>query len=284
MPYDPLKELKRVTDYYNQDPLQKRFSALITGETNSGKTYLLRTARFPVHIDSFDPDGTKCLSDLIRGEDNPNGQIVVDTSYETEDPFNPSAYAKWMKDTEIRLETGYFNLFGTYCLDSLTTFGQAVMNYEMGARAGEVPQHRKDYNPQKVQIENRIRQMMGLKCDFIVNGHLRENRVLKRIDKQDGIRFEEVTYRLYVTGLAVVTIPLLFSEIYVIQGKGTDPRRCILTDSLGEFLARSRLKRNGVLKAEEEPSIKEILKKVGYPSDDKPRLPKFEKEVIQEKK
>jgi hypothetical protein len=286
MPYDPLKELKRVTDYYNQDPLQKRFSALITGETNSGKTYLLRTARFPVHIDSFDPDGTKCLSDLIRSEDNPNGQIVADTSYETEDPYNPAAFAKWMKDTEIRLETGYYNLFGTYCLDSFTLFEDSIIGYGMGlkSRAGEVPQHRKDYNPAKVYAENYIKKMMNLTCDFIINGHLKKETRLISIDKQDGIRREETTFRLLTIGQAVITIPLLFSEIYVIQGKGMPPKRKIVTDASGEYLARSRLKRNGLLNVEEEPNIKAILKKAGYPSDDKPRLPKFEKEVIQEKK
>ena len=76
MPYDYKKELKQVKDYYNGDPLQKRFSALVTGETNAGKTFLLRTARKPVHIDSFDPGGTKCLRDLIK-----SGDIIADTQW-----------------------------------------------------------------------------------------------------------------------------------------------------------------------------------------------------------
>ena len=54
MAYDAAAELKRVQDFYKGDKLQKRFSALVTGETNAGKTFLLRTARRPVHIDSFD--------------------------------------------------------------------------------------------------------------------------------------------------------------------------------------------------------------------------------------
>lgn len=276
MPYDAMTELKRVKDYYDQDPMQKRFSAIITGETNTGKTYLLRTARFPIHIDSFDPGGTKCLEDLILSSKNSNGQIVADTSFETEDPFNPKVFAKWMKDTEIRLQTGYFEMFGTYCLDSLTTFGQAVIGYGMGManRAGEVPQHRKDYNPQKVYIENYIHKLMNLPCDFIVTGHLRENRKLIRVDNQSGVKFEEVTYRLYVTGQAVVTIPLLFDEIYVILGKGIPPKRKLITDSLGEYIARSRLKQKGKLDTEEEPNIKALLKKAGFSWEDKPRLPK----------
>ena len=69
MPYDALTELKRVKEYYNNDPLQKRFSAIICGETNTGKTYLLNTARFPIHIDSFDPGGTKCLDPWIKKGD-----------------------------------------------------------------------------------------------------------------------------------------------------------------------------------------------------------------------
>src|SRR4030042_1064469 len=99
MPYDAKAELEKVKKHYNNDPLQRRFSALVTGETNSGKTYLLRTCRKPIHIDSFDPGGTKGLRDLIE-----KGDVVVDTSYENEDPFSPTAYANWKKNNEVRLK------------------------------------------------------------------------------------------------------------------------------------------------------------------------------------
>lgn len=269
MAYDWKQELKKVKEHYSNDPMQKRFSAIITGETNAGKTYLLRTARFPVHIDSFDPGGTKCLDKWIK-----SGDIVADTTYETEDPFDPRIYAEWKKVNEIRLKVGYFDHFGTYCIDSLTTFAQAAMNYQLGLhnRAGEVPQHRHDYNPQKVEIENRIRRLMNLPCDFIITGHLRENRRLISIERSSGIRNEEVTYRLYVTGQAVVTIPLLFDELYVLTGSGTNPRRRLLIDSLGKYIARSRLKGSGKLNAEEEPDIRKLLKKAGLNWKDKDNL------------
>ena len=158
-----LKELKRVKDYYATDPLQKRFSALVTGETGSGKTFLLRTARFPIHIDSFDPGGTKSLRPWIE-----SGDIIADTRWENEDPYNPSVFKEWMRTTDIRVQQGYFKMFGTYALDSLSTFGDAAMNYQLAdpvtlgkkqepSRAGEMPQFRKDYNPQKVNIINRIK-------------------------------------------------------------------------------------------------------------------------------
>ena len=272
MPYDYKSELKKVKEYYNGDSLQKRFSALVTGETNAGKTYLLRSARFPVHIDSFDPGGTKCLRDLIK-----SGDIVADTQWEADDPFAPDKFAEWKKAIDIRLQIGYFKKFGTYCIDSATTWGIAVMNYQLASkgRAGEPPQHRHDYNPQKVEMVNYIHKLMRIPCDFILTGHLREIRKLVRVDPKTGINYEDIKYRFYTTGQAVITIPLLFDEIYVMtgqDGKGREPRREMLIDSLGEYVARSRLKANGKLDAVEPPHIKKLLRKIGLDWSDKPKL------------
>lgn len=272
MAYDYTEELKRVKSYYNGDQLQKRFSALVTGETNAGKTFLLRTARKPIHIDSFDPGGTKCLRDLIE-----KGDIVADTQWEADDPFKPDKFAEWMKAIDIRLKIGYFDHFGTYALDSATTWGDAVMNYQLAGRgqAGESPNWGKDYVPQKTYMQNYIKKLMRIPCDFILTGHLRENRKVLSIDPKTGITRDEVNYRFYTTGQAVVTIPLLFDEIYVItgtDGRGRAPERKMLIDSLGTYIARSRLKANGKLDAVEEPDIKKLLKKIGLDWSDKQRL------------
>ena len=117
MAYDKLAELKKVKAYYDQDALQKRFSALILGESGAGKTFILRTARRPIHIDSFDPGGTKCLRDLIN-----SGDVIADTQWEKEDPYNPKVFANWMRTIDIRLQTGYFEMFGTYSIDSASTW------------------------------------------------------------------------------------------------------------------------------------------------------------------
>ena len=275
MPYDAKKELERVKAYYERDPLQKRFSAIMSGPTNSGKTFLLRTARFPVHIDSFDPGGSKCLEPWIR-----KGDIVVDTTYESEDPFSPTAFAAWKKNTEIRLQTKYYDMFGTYALDSLPTFADAVMNDRLMSvdRAGETPMRNRDYMPQKTAIVNYIRKLMNLSCDFVLTAHLREIVEKETFDTSTGISTKIVIYRLLMTGQAVVTIPLLFDELYVLQGKGINPKRELLIDSLGTYLARSRLKKDGKLNAIEEPDIRKLLKKAGVPWEDKPKL----KEVMPE--
>lgn len=271
MPYDSKSELARVKKYYEGDPLQKRFSALITGETNAGKTFLLRTARKPIHIDSFDPGGTKCLIEYIK-----KGDIIADTTWEDDDPFKPDKFAEWMKTTDIRFQIDYFKQFGTYVIDSATTFGDAVMNYGLAGRdrAGEAPKWSHDYVPQKTYIVNYIRKLMRLPCDFILTGHLREVRKLINLDTKTGIAHEDIKYRFYTTGQAVVTIPLLFDEIYVLVGKeGRDgPKREMLIDSLGTYIARSRLKADGRLNAIEEPDIKKLLKKAWFDSSDKPKL------------
>ena len=271
MPYDYKKELAKVREYYAGDPLQKRFSALVTGETNAGKTFLLRTARKPIHVDSFDPGGTKCLKDLID-----SGDVIADTQWEADDPFNPDVFDKWKRAIDLRFEIDYFSHFGTYCIDSATTFGDVIMNSVLGNRnrAGEAPRRNQDYMPQKVDMSNYIKKLMRIPCDFIMTGHLREIKKLLHIDTKTGIAKEEVKYRFYTTGQAVVTIPLVFDEIYVKVGKeGRDgPKREMLLDSLGTYVARSRLKQDGKLNAVEPPDIKALLRKIGLDWKDKPKL------------
>lgn len=271
MPYDYKQELQKVRDYYKGDPLQKRFSALICGGIGAGKTYLLRTCRKPIHIDSFDPGGTKCLRDEIT-----KGEIVADTQWEADDPFNPDKFAKWMKATDIRFQTGYYDHFGTYALDSASTWGEAVMNYQLAgaSRAGEAPKWSHDYVPQKVFMVNYIRKLMSLPCDFILTGHLREIEELLSVDVKTGVQRKNVEYRFYTTGQAVLTIPLLFDEIYVLLGKEgrNGVEREMLIDSQGKYIARSRLRANGKLATTEPPDIKGLLKKIGLSWDDKPKL------------
>lgn len=272
MTYDYRNELEAVKKYYEGDPLQKRFSALICGPIGIGKTYLLSTCRFPVHIDSFDPGGTKCLRDLINA-----GWVVADTSYENEDPFAPSAWERWVRRTELRFEIGYFNYFGTYCLDSSTKWQDAAMNFQLksAGRVGQAPQHRHDYTPTKILMQNYTRKFMNIPCDYILTGHFRENEEILSIDRQTGIESKKVEYRYLTIGQAAVTIPLMFDEVYVMLAEATSSGtydRKFLLESQGTYIARSRLKANGKLNAIEPANIKALLKKIGLPYENKPKL------------
>lgn len=66
-------EAEKLATMYKEDPRQNSFTALVTGNLGSGKSFLLRTARKPVHIDSFDPGGTLGLKDYIA-----KGEIIPD--------------------------------------------------------------------------------------------------------------------------------------------------------------------------------------------------------------
>lgn len=271
MPYDYRNELKAVRNYYNGDPLQKRFSALVTGPIGVGKTFLARTCRMPLHIDSFDPGGSKGLREGIE-----KGFIIADTQWENDDPFHPDKFEKWMKAIDRRIMIGYFNHFGTYMLDSASTWGDAVMNYQLKGRnaAGESPKWSHDYVPQKTFMTNYIKKLMTLPCDFILTGHLREIEEILRVDTKTGITTKNVEYRFYTTGQAVLTIPLLFDELYVMTTKETAEglERYIMTEAQGKYIARSRLKANGKLDVLEPASIKGILRKIGLTWEDKPKL------------
>ena len=263
MPLDIQAEITKVRNYYESDKRQNTFNALVLGESGSGKTFLARTCRKPIHIDSFDPGGTKCLQDLII-----KGDIVADTRWESEDPLKPREFKNWKKEFEYRRSNGYFDHFGTYILDSATTWSDAIMNYLLAKDgiAGEAPRFTKDYTPQKIMIRNFIFQMCALPCDFILTGHL------KLVEDPD----KGTIFRFMTTGQGMVTIPLLFDEIYVMttKEKSSGVEYSLLTQSTRLYMARSRMSKNGLLDPVEKPDIKYILKKAGLPHEDKPSLMK----------
>ena len=246
-------EFAKLKTMYNENPKKGKINILLLGESGTGKTFLMRTAPKPVHIDSFDPGATDGLDKFIQ-----SGQVIVDNRWEDDQPWAPTKFVEWEKETERRIKIGYFDHIETYMLDSATTWSQAIMN-EILKRAGipgQAPRFTHDYGPQKVAINNWIRRLIQLPCNVVITGHLETKK-----DEVSG----KVLKRFMTTGQGSVVIPLLFGEIWVMDPKNTSSgvNYRILTKATGGDLARSRIAADGLLDQYEKPDLSGIMKKAG---------------------
>lgn len=230
----------------------KKANFLIGGNSGSGKTHLLQTARKPVWIHSFDPDGSLTIRDKVD-----NKSIIVDTRFENENPKDPKIFTLFDKVFDNMLHTKVFEQIGTYALDSATTLGDCVMYWVLKA-AGRIgqPPWENDYPQQMSRMSNIIRTMCSLPCDVILTCHL-------------SVEKDQISGRMHtvpiLTGKLREKIPILFSEQYcmVTEPTPTGTEYKLLTQPDGHYTAKTRLGTGGRLKKWEEPNITNILRKVG---------------------
>jgi len=265
MSLDIRKEMDEIRKLYAEDKTQDSFNLLLLGETGSGKTHLLQTARRPIHIDSFDIGGTK-LPSIRKGIEE--GWIIVDSRWEHEDPYKPSVVDAWQKEMDRRVQMGYFNALGTYCLDSMTSWTEAIMNRTLkkAGIAAHAPRFTHDYMPTKTDIRNFVSRLLKLSCDFILTGHL-------RADKDEVVG--TISMRLVTIGDLDIKLPSLFDEIWITQvkdgSKGSD--YSILTSPKGYYkTVRTRIG-SGKFEQFEKPNICDLLKKAGLPYQPKTLSP-----------
>jgi len=252
-------ELQRI---YASDNRGETFRGIIAGKQGSGKTTLALTCPAPVHIDSFDPGGTLVLKEAIEA-----GTILADVRFEGEDPDDPKMFKTYIASLDRRLRAGYFDHIGTYILDSLTTFGAAALNtvikerVNKGKHTSYVPQ-KDDWFPQMTYLSRCIRKIAALPCHVLLLAH---EKPIK--DKEGNL----LGYELLVTGNLQQLIPILFSELYILETKETPEgvKRALMTMSSGMHTAKSRLGRGGRFDKYEQPDIKHLLKKAGLPALDK---------------
>lgn len=263
------KQFQEISDLYNSQPQNKTLNALIYGEFGTGKTYLTKTCPAPIFIDSFDPGGAKGLQKEIK-----NGRVFVDTRWEREEGERDARlWYEWEKAFRERKKSGFFDHVGTYVLDSLTTASSSIMSAAMAKNAKNVPiselnisiPQLRDYQVQMAVIENIIKEITGLPCNFICTAHM------ETLKNEDGATIGKVPL---VTGKLAERLPALFDEVYVTQSKETSRgmEYSILTRNTGFFKARSRLAGNFPIDKNEPQDIKALLKKCGYPYADKELL------------
>jgi len=272
MSLDIRSEIESINSMYKTTSQQTAFRALIFGDVGTGKTKLITTCPRPIHVDSWDPGGTTTIRDQIE-----EGWIVADTRWELDDPDKPTKFAEFEKVFDKRRADGYFNYFGTYVLDSLTTFGDSAMNgllHRLG-RADGIPQSGKgsdnDYVKQQKLIEPLIRQMLNLPCHVIILAH-------PDFRQDEDTKAKSIGPKVF--GQLAQKLPLLFSEIYLSKTEQSQSglQYKLLTKQTGYYRCRSRLANKGQLAEYEDQNIKQILKKTGFNAEDKP-IPWLEKEV-----
>lgn len=264
------KRAEELQKMYQESPTTNCFNVIIHGNPKSGKTHMLKTCRKPVLIHSFDPGGADVLRDEIE-----KGEIIVDSRFENEDPYAPSAFRLWKDEFNSLKKEGFFNHVGTYVIDSMTTWAQVIMYDVIREAVKKAPNKRSmgsqpyenDWLPQMQYIENHMRMFLALPCDCILLGHS------ELPTDRDGNVIGDLG--LMVTGKLKKRLPALFSEIYYLRIKDfksgerellTQPDYC---DGC-KVMAGTRIGSGGKLNKYEKPDFKYLLNKVGMDASDKP--------------
>jgi len=270
---DKIQDLQ--TFYENMKGVDTNFSCLIMGLFGVGKTTFCCTGRLPVLIDSFDPRGTVVIeSDPKLRELREKGGIII-RPFWSEQSAKPVEYDRWEKAWQEDIKSGFLKNFGTYAIDSGTLHLQALVN-QYAKRRGRIDGQLQiqDYPVIYNILLDVIQLSSSQGCDFIYTGHL--------VDEVDevtkGIRSERDTFSKLKS-----RIPIMFTEKYVLRKKQTSKgvARELLTVDEGRFRASTQLGAQGKLLPIEVPNLKEILKKVGFPIEDKPFFPMISKTKTQ---
>lgn len=262
------KDVLESRNYYKEHSDRKRLSIILMGDPGSGKTMLSRTMIRPIHIDSFDRGATNNphLRDLID-----KGDIIVDSHFDTDDPLKPYAFELWCRKFRERVDNGYFNFFGTYILDSFSTWSESVMYAVLKKkdRLGEIPKFETDYTLQKGDILTWIRRIVNLPCDIMMTGHL------EHVEKADTVNSR---WRLATVGTAAIPIMMQFDEkwIAIVRTVAGRPEYKIITAPINQYMAATRLGDANVIRTEEEADIKKIRARAGWSTNDLPPLNSYE--------
>lgn len=247
---------------------------LIIGPHGEGKTYNIVNAPGPVLFHSFDQGGTECIPNHYIE----SGHVIIDNRFETDSPHTPVAYRAWEQEFLRLKRNGMFEHIGTYVIDSWTRFAQALMNEILKSRGRKPPEAKADlgkdpdivpemgdYNVHQKTLAMNLADITSLPCHTAVLAHL-------NVDK------DETTGKLFSSVMMdgkkfAQMVPTLFDEVYFASSKAKGPSEREYFYQLvpkGHFPARSRLRKDGILESTEPQNLREILRKAGYPYEDKP--------------
>ena len=167
---------------------------------------------------------------------------------------------------------GFFDHVGTYSLDSLTTWGDALMGFiqaEKG-RANTNP-YPEDYGLQQVLAKTAIKMIAGLPCNCVITAHISTMK-----DEVAG----NLISSMMIPGKAAIKLPIEFSELYILEAKsvmdiakGETTKRTLLTRNTGKYKAKTRMGRRGLFEMREPADLGALMRKAGYSTENKPLMP-----------
>lgn len=247
------KTFSQIQSQYEEDPSEGTVNILTYGKPGSGKTNSLRTARAPVVVHSFDPGGTTTIRDEI-------GDRIFVERFEQENAEDPTEFARWKKRFVELKQDGFFDEVGTYALDSLTNWSQALLNQVLkeSGRTAQKPQF-DEWSAYTRYFRQHIKLCCQLPCDFIAIGHVQADK-----DEITGARETEIA----VQGRRIRSeLPLLFDELYFAdtKEKSSGINYYFLTRNNGRYQARSRLG----LDKKIDQDYKTALHRAGFSASDK---------------
>lgn len=227
---------------FDESPKNESINRLVLGEYGTGKSLSLLTADKPVLVHSFDPGGCSHIMSLEKDG------IMVDNTFE-----NIKNFGKFESEFTRLERSGIFNEIGTYVIDSLSMFSEAVMHatIEKSSKVKDGIPMQRDYLIQMITITEYIRKCASFPCNFIATGHLE---IVK--DEDTGI----ITYVPLMTGKLKERLPLLFDEVYI--ATAVNNKYTFLAGQKGRLKGRSRLRGTNPLMPIELPQDYQAIKKM----------------------
>jgi len=246
-----LQGLEAVAERYkNKKP--DNFSALLLGESGTGKTLMLKSLPGSTLIHSFDPTGAVTLRKYVDKQ-----EMLIDDKWEDSNIRKPLAN-EWYKAFQMLIRNKVFDNIDNYVIDSYTFFSQMYID-----------QIKNDNNRSKFQlqdwgelgglIKDVLKECCALKCRFILTAHIVPIEETLP-DKSKRI----VGHTILANPKLQLHIPALFSEIYCLTTKtvGKEIVREILTDRWRNYIAKTRLGEGGVFDLFEKPDFTYLLNKL----------------------
>lgn len=201
---------------------------LLVGPPGSGKTSLIATLPGKKFVYMFDSAGLNSLAgqdidyevylpDRVRTD-----PVSLAKEAQKKSPpstLKPVAADEWDAHFNEALDSGFFSQYDVVAIDSLTSFGERIMDKLLwiNGRFGQWP-HEDDYGPVMTTISNTIRTMSRAQESgtFILTAHeeLMQDDISKRILAQI-LTFGKLKYRM----------PTMFSEIYHCEGRAEGQHR-----------------------------------------------------------